>query len=177
MIIMPPTTNPRPSFKVQIPELRNVNIRKTTELNLTCKIISSWIAFSISGGIPNVKRHVESDGGKELYSTEPGVWFKELNHSRGLHLVLILIRNRHSWDWETLCRTGCDWLLLPAPSLCVRFSNHLKTSRSQLKLVILSTTSLISTHGDVFFQKVRCWMNLELFCLHTEFFCGINVSR
>lgn len=51
------------------------------------------ITLSIDGGIPNVKRHVETDGGKQLYNTEAGVWFKELKQSRESDLDLILNRN------------------------------------------------------------------------------------
>lgn len=39
-------------------------------------------------GIPNVKRHMEADGGKQLFNTEAGIWFKELKQSRESDLAI-----------------------------------------------------------------------------------------
>lgn len=84
--------------------------------------------FSMGRGIPNVKHHVESDGGKELYNTDAGVWFKELNQSQGSDLDLILNRNifsltklrlRNSVSDGKHHKGACDWLLLPAHFLHV----------------------------------------------------------
>ncbi len=73
------------------------------------------IILSIEGGIPNVKRHVETDGGKQLYNTEAGL--KELKQSRESDLDLILNRNifsELSWDWEILRQMGNfrEWCLI-----------------------------------------------------------------
>lgn len=66
------------------------------------------IEFSMCRGIPDVKHHVESDGGKQLYRTEAGVWFKEVSHSRESDLELILNRNTFSYTQLRLKNSVSD---------------------------------------------------------------------
>lgn len=114
------------------------------------------IILSIDGGIPNVKHHVATDGGKQLYNTEAGVWFKEVKQSRESDLDLILNRNifselRNSASDGKLQRGLFDWLLLSSPFLHV---NSTLQPPHYLQLITAETDSLLSFNS---FFNVHRW--------------------
>lgn len=127
------------------------------------------IILSKGGGIPNVKRHVETDGGKQLYGTEAGVWFKELKQSRGSDLELILNRNifsnmqlRNSASDGKPQRVMFDWLWLPSPFL------HVKSALLLPHYLQLITAPLLSFQQLLLCAQMDIPKSLMLAVRHTQ---------